>query len=93
MGRRVSTNAAPRKAQAIPHDSEDSENSTGRSGVCQNSTDANPCSSTPVYATATSPAATPTAATPPTAAGRMRSPSSSSTSENPPAQTSARTSA
>ena len=68
-------------------------NRAGSNIVCQNSTDAKPCSSTPVYATVTSPAATPTAATPPTAAGRMRSPSSSSTSENPPAQTSARTSA
>ena len=46
-GRRASTNAATPSASANPHESDESTNAAGRSGVCQNSTDASPCTEAP----------------------------------------------
>ena len=61
-GRRVSTKAAARNTTATPQESDESTNAAGSNGVCQNSTDASPCRSTPVYAAVTPPAASDAAA-------------------------------
>ena len=77
----------------MPHDADDSTNSTGTSGVRHSSTDARLCSSTPVYVAVTAADSAPAAASASTAARGRRTVSSSAPSENAAAQANAATSA
>ena len=77
----------------MPHDADDSTNSTGTSDVRHSSTDARLCSSAPVYVAVTAADSAPAAASASTAARGRRTVSSSAPSENAAAQANAATSA